>query len=254
MKISINCPSYKRPYVETLEYLPQCKVWIREEEYPEYQAKNPGATFEILQSKQGNISRVRNEILDREFAAGADVVCIVDDDLKGIYSFEKSPHNAFGYEKHLVHADEFEQFVYKHSIMCKEAGFYLWGVNLNKDPLSYRHSQPISTASIILGPFSCHMKGSKVRYDERIPLKEDYDLAIQHLNEYRGILRMNKFHYDCKQSTQAGGCATIRNYQTEKSQFDLLVKKWGSDIIRKDKNSKKEFDYNPIIRIPIKGI
>ena len=254
MKISINTPSYKRPKVETLQYLPFCKVWVREEELSEYKAKNPNATFEILQSKQGNISIVRNEILDREFAAGADVVCLVDDDLKGIYHFEKSPHNAFGYEKHLVKADDFHEFIHKHTIMCGELGFKLWGVNLNKDARSYRHSQPISTASIILGPFGCHLKGSKIRYDERIPLKEDYDLAIQHLNEYRGILRMNKFHYDCKQSVQAGGCASIRNYQTEKEQFGLLVKKWGSNIIRMDKTSKKQFDYNPIVRIPIKGV
>ena len=254
MKISINCPSYKRPVVETLDYLPQCKVWVSDEEIDEYRRRNKNGTFEVLETKQGNISRVRNEILEKEFSAGADVVCLVDDDLKGIYSYEKSPLNNFGYEKHLVHADEFEEFIYKHTIMCQEAGFYLWGVNLNKDPRSYRHSNPINTTSIILGPFGCHLKGSKIRYDEKIPLKEDYDLAIQHLNEYRGILRLNKFHYDCKQSVQAGGCASIRNYKMEKDQFDLLRKKWGSDIIRIDKTSKKKFDYNPIIKIPIKGV
>lgn len=253
MKISVNCPSYKRPRVETLDYLPFCKVWVSEDELDEYQKQNPDANFEVLH-KQGNVSKARNEILNREFEAGADVVCIVDDDLKGIYHYEKCKHNAFGYEKHLVTADEFEGFIYKHTIMCQDMGFYLWGVNLNQDLRVYKHSAPINTTAIILGPFSCHLKGSQIRYDERIPLKEDYDLAIQHLNKYRGILRMNKFHYACKQSVQAGGCASIRNYKTEKEQFDLLVKKWGSDIIQEDKRSKKRFDYNPIIKIPIKGV
>lgn len=253
MKISINCPSYKRPIVETLKYLPYCKVWVSEEELEEYKSKNKGATFEVL-SKQGNVSIARNEILDKEFARGMDVVCIIDDDLKGIYHYEKAKHNNFGYEKHLIEADEFEEFIIKHSIMCKELGFYLWGVNLNKDPLSYKHGTPINTKAIILGPFSCHLKGSEIRYDERIPLKEDYDLAIQHLNTYRGILRMNKFHYDCKQSVQAGGCASIRNYKREEEQLKLLQKKWGKDIVRIDKGSKKKFDYNPIIKIPIKGV
>ena len=36
MKISINCPSYKRPNVETLEYLPFCKVWVDHKEYNDY--------------------------------------------------------------------------------------------------------------------------------------------------------------------------------------------------------------------------
>lgn len=253
MKISINCPSYKRPKVETLEYLPFCNVWVSNEELEEYQKNNPNANFKIL-SRQGNVSIARNEILKREFEDGADVVCIVDDDIKGIYHYEKSKYSNFGYEKVLVTSDQFEEFIIKHTIMCKDLGFYLWGVNLNKDPLSYKHGTPINTKAIILGPFSCHLKGTEIFYDERIPLKEDYDLAISHLNRYRGILRINKYHYDCKQSIQAGGCATIRNYEREKEQFELLQKKWGKSIVRVDKTSKKQMDYNPIIRIPIRGV
>lgn len=253
MNISINCPSHKRPKVKTLDYLPFCKVWVSEDELPEYKKQNEGATFGILK-RQGNVSIARNEILQAEFDAGADVVCIIDDDIKGIYHFEKSPYNNFGYEKKKVEAAEFEEFIYNGSIMAQDIGAYLWGVNLNKDNLSYRHSRPFSTTGIILGPFSCHIRGSECRYDERIPLKEDYDMALQHLNRYRKILRFNKYHYDCKQSAQAGGCAVIRNYQAERQQFDLLRKKWGDKIVREDKNSKKAFDYNPIIRVPICGL
>ena len=104
-----------------------------------------------------------------------------------------------------------------------------------------------------------HLKNN-IRYDETLPLKEDYDLAIQHLNEYRGILRLNGYHYICEQSTNKGGCASIRNRQREKEQFDLLQKKWGSEIVREDTSNKgktkkvKKFDYNPIVKVPIKGI
>lgn len=253
MKISINCPSYKRPKVRTLEYLPFCKVWVSGEELPEYQRQNRDAAFGVL-SKQGNVSIVRNEILQKEFERGADVVCIVDDDLKGVYRFEKARHNNFGYENHKVKAEDFEEFIYNGTIMARDIGAYLWGVNLNKDKRNYKHSRPFSTTGVILGPFSCHLKGTECRYDERIPLKEDYDMALQHLNRYRKILRFNQYHYDCKQSEQAGGCAVIRNYKTEKAQFELLQKKWGREIVREDRKSKKDFDYNPIINVPIFGI
>lgn len=255
MKISINCPSYKRPKVKTLKYLPYCKVWVEEAEADAYRAANKGADINILGCKQGNVSRVRNYILDREFADGADVVCIVDDDLSGIYHFEKAKHNNFGYEAHKV--EDLEAFIYKHTIMAQDIGAYLWGVNLNQDARNCKHSCPINTKGIILGPFSCHLKGSEIRYDERLPLKEDYDLALQHLNKYRKILRLNKFHYRCKQSEQAGGCAAYRNYESEKAQFELLQRKWGKDIVRLDKASKKnnyKIDYNPIIQVPIKGV
>ena len=43
----------------------------------------------------------------------------------------------------------------------------------------------------------------------------------------------------------------IRKFKTN---GELLQKKWGKDIVRKDKGSKKEFDYNPIIRVPIDGV
>ena len=52
-----------------------------------------------------------------------------------------------------------------------------------------------------------------------------------------------------------------RNMEWEKEQFELLRKKWGSKIVRLDtsnkRRSKKErryIDYNPIIKIPIKGM
>lgn len=260
MKISVCCPSYKRPYVETLEYLPFCKVWVDNKEYEDYIKANPGFEKNIVSVPdgiQGNVSRIRNYILDEEFKNGAEVVCLVDDDLKGIYYFEVE--NGYAYTEKKVKTEEFLNFIENGTKMCKEINFKLWGVNLNKDALNYKHNLPFNTKSIILGPFSCHLKDSTIRYDEKIPLKEDYDLAIQHLNKYRGILRFNKYHYNCKQSKQAGGCATYRNRDKEKEQLDLLIKKWGSKIVKKDKTNKgkKEKmydDYNPIIHIPIKGV
>ena len=70
---------------------------------------------------------------------------------------------------------------------------------------------------------------------------------------YGGCLRFNFAHYDVKQAEQEGGCATMRNLQKEKQQFFALQKKWGKDIITRDKGSKRSFDFNPIMRIP-KGL
>ena len=253
MKISVNIPSHKRPKVETLDYFPHCKVWVAEKEIPAYKEANPDAHIESLGDSSGkNISVIRNHILKSEFENGADVVCMLDDDVKGIYRFNKAEHNNFGYVKTIV--NDFIPFIERYTLMAQEMGAYLWGVNLNPDSRSYIHFRPFSTNNIILGPFSCHIKGGGIFYDENIPLKEDYDLALQHLNKHRKILRLNMYHYVCKQSENKGGCAVYRNYHTEAKNFDLLRKKWGSKIVQQDKNSKKKFDYNPIIKVPIKGI
>lgn len=260
MKISVCCPSYKRPVVKTLKYLPFCKVYVDGSEYEDYTKENPNANIvRCADGVQGNVARVRNYILDQEFQNGADAVCIVDDDLSGIYRYDVDEKTKFGYNRKLLHSEEVLFFLESHTVLCDEFGYKLWGLNCNGDKLSYRHWAPFSMSSIILGPFCVHLKND-IRYDEKLPLKEDYDLAIQHLNKYRGILRLNGYHYLCEQSTNKGGCAAMRNRKREQEQFELLQKKWGSNIVREDKSNKgktkkvKVFDYNPIIKVPIKGI
>ena len=66
MKISVNCPSYKRPYVETLEYLDFVKVWVCESEYDNYISQNKGFEENIIKVPLGvqvNVSSIRNYIL-----------------------------------------------------------------------------------------------------------------------------------------------------------------------------------------------
>lgn len=89
-----------------------------------------------------------------------------------------------------------------------------------------------------------------------------YDISLQNLNKYRGILRVNKYHYSCEQSTNAGGCASYRNIEREKQQLELLQKKWGKKIVKVDTGDRshssgkvrKSLDYNPVVKSPIKGV
>lgn len=258
MKISICSPSYKRPKVKTLEYLPFCRIYVDPKEYTQYRKENPkGDIVKCDKGIQGNVARVRNYILDQEFANGADAVVIVDDDMTTMGYYEGSTI------KKKLDTEDFLPFVEKYTLMALDMGVKLWGVNVNFDPQCYRTNTPFSTLSFIGGPFGCFLKGNICRYDEALPLKEDYDMTIQQIRTYRAVLRVNKFHYIVKQSKQAGGCAAMRNLETEMEQLKLLQKKWGSRIVKldtQDRNhkSKKDristFDYNPVIRVPIKGI
>lgn len=257
MQIAICSLSYKREKVKSFNFFGNLlKVFVCETEIKKYQENNPEYKDNFIampKGVQGNVSRVRNYILDyilKDF----DVCCIVDDDISYIGYYE-------GKKIHKLSKDEILPFIEKYSILCKDFGYYLWGVNLNSDKQCYREYTPFSTVSPILGPFSCHLKGSAVRYDEALPLKEDYDLAISHLNKYRGILRVNKYHYVCEQSTIAGGCSAYINVEREKQQLEALQTKWGSNIVKIDTNdrshngvTRKVLDYNPIIKCPIAGV
>ena len=87
MKIAVCCPSYKRPKVKTQEYIPFCRVYVDAAEAEAYKAENPADAQIVIceNGVQGNLCRVRNYILRKEFEAGADAVCIVDDDMSGLY-------------------------------------------------------------------------------------------------------------------------------------------------------------------------
>ena len=260
MKISVNAPSYKRPIVDTLRYLPFCKIWVDESEAEFYVAQNKNFKDNIIvcdKGIQGNLCRVRNHILDREFEAGADVVLIVDDDLQRFGIWQGTPEH---YEKRWLKTDDVMPFVEKYSNLCDEFGFKMWGMNCNSNTMSYMQYNPFSTRAYLGGPFQCFLK-NPLRYDENLPLKEDYDMTIQQCNKYRGVLRVNFAFYQCKQSVQKGGCATYRNIEREMEQLALLQKKWGSRIVKYDnarlgnvKNKRQDADYNPVIHIPIAGV
>lgn len=251
MELVIACPSYKRPKVETLRKYPHTRVYVAQSEHEAYLEANEGADIVAVPDKvQGNLCRVRNYILDREFENGIDGVLIIDDDMQAVCRHDKRGN--YGYEKHELDEAELYAFIEQGFRLCDEWGYKFWGVNCVLDPKAYFQQRPFNTTMYIGGPFQAHLKND-IRYDEELPLKEDYDMTLQHFHEYGGALRFNAYYYICKQAEQTGGCATYRNVKEEQRQFDRLQRKWGSKIIRKDRSSKRGFDFNPVLKSPIAG-
>lgn len=262
LNISINIPSYKRPYVETLDYIKHdiINVWIDKKEEEEYmKANNDHHNMNLCicdKGIQGNIARVRNYILDKEFENGADVVIILDDDMRQMGYWEKN-------KAVKIDSKDLRRFLIKFTVLCNDLGANMFGLCIAPDKQNYREYTPINTKHFIGGPFQGFINNAGgLRYDERMPLKEDYDMTLQQLNQYRKVLRLQKYFYEVKQSTNQGGCASQRNMIEEKRQLELLQKKWGSDIVRIDmadrsnnlKKKKRHIDYNPIIKPKIKGV
>jgi len=216
---------------------------VRESDAIEYQ-ENGNDILIVPDSAQGNLCRIRNYILDNFF--DSDCLILLDDDCKGIYRWEKQ-------KKIKLEKDEFMEFCENAAILCNDYNFKFWGLNCIPDKGAYREHTPFGTLQYIGGPFQAHLKNN-IRYDEDLPLKEDYDITLQHIKQNKGCLRINYAFYDVKQAEQAGGCATYRNNANEKKQFDLLQKKWGSNIIKFDNTSKRSFDFNPILKVPLKGV
>lgn len=257
MDVVICAPSYRRPTaVDTLKYLPSCRIYVSRAEEAAYRRANPEADIVAVDPKhQGNLCRIRNYILDSEMGPGR-AVLIVDDDLQGIWRWEKLTRYRLDSEA------EVRDFLRRYTALCVEWGCVAWGINVNSDGQVYREQTPFSLRSYVGGPFMVHVD-HKLRYDERLPLKEDYDFTLQVLNAHRKLLRVNKYYYLTLQMAQVGGCAEYRNIEAERDQLEALQRKWGREIVRADvlgssrnhlTTKRRSIDVNPVIHPPIRGV
>jgi hypothetical protein len=253
MKIEILSPSYHRAASAfTQEYIPECRYVVAEDEAEKY-VESGKKIITCPVSAQGNLCRVRNWILDNTEADG---VLILDDDISALGMFEGNKSKKFT-------GPESVEFIKRGFYLAREWGVRFWGVNIAPDKVNYREYTPFSTVAYIGGPFQGHIN-NPCRYDERLALKEDYDMTLQVLNKFRAALRFNMVFYVAKQNEQVGGCSTYRTSERERDHYERLRKKWGSHIVQRDGGENKAHarrrsaevhqDINPIIRAPIGGI
>lgn len=245
MKVNFFAPSYKRPQKSiTQTNYPFVKLVVCENDAENYM-KNGNDIIIVPNDAQGNLCRIRNYILSH--LNDADCCVIVDDDCSGIFLWQRQ-------KKIKLNNEDLLEFCENQAVICKDWGYMFWGLNCIADKGAYREHTPYSTTTYIGGPFQAHLRGSELRYDEKLPLKEDYDMTLQHLHTYGGCMRVNYAHYVVKQAEQTGGCAQYRNLKKEQEQLQDLQKKWGSKIIRIDNTSKRSYDFNPVLKSPIKGV
>ena len=248
MKFDILSSSYRRSETcTTQDYLPDCTYVVARSEKRAY-VRAGRRVITVPNAVQGNVSRVRNWILDH-----FDRVLILDDDIRRFGRWNEQ-------ENHKLDTAEAMEFIEQAFNLARELKAKMWGMNLLPDKGAYREYTPFAFRSVILGPVQ-GFTGLDLRYDEALPLKEDYDLSLQVLNKYRRTLRFNFMHYVCSQHTNVGGCAAYRTMDRERKQFYELQKKWGSDIVRVDTqggqvNQKRRtnWDINPVVRVPIAGV
>lgn len=242
MTIGYYSPSYKRAKdVSTHTHYPCVTYVVAEFEAEQYKDQGYNV-WTVPDSAQGSVARIRNYILDN---AKEQKLVMLDDDLAGVFRWEQQ-------KAHKLDNNDFIEFCEHGFALADQLSIKAWGINLLPDKGAYREYTPFSFKSCVLGPFQA-FNALDLRYDETLPLKEDYDLSLQVLNKYRKTLRFNAYHYVAKQHTNTGGCADYRTLAKEKEQFALLQKKWGSKIIKQDTKAKG-YDINPIVKVPIGGI
>jgi hypothetical protein len=73
------------------------------------------------------------------------------------------------------------------------------------------------------------IKPNKLRFDEQLTLKEDYDYTLQHM-ERGDVIRYQKYLFTFEHYSNKGGAVDIRDDEEEQKNIRILKFKWGDKI------------------------
>ena len=257
--VPVICPSYKRATgTHTQRLIPDAEFAVHEFEADEYQEAGLNVLV-VPDDLRGNIARVRNWIVEHGVKEHGGRFLIVDDDVEQFVEFRMIDGKWMPYK---LSPDEFDEWLECAYILAEQWGVVAFGVNVGcPDKGSYREYTPFGTLHYVSGSFTGFVRDPICRYDENLPLKEDYDFTIQVLNEHRKLLRFNSASMVKQDGKNQGGCASYRSRKREQEQFAMFQQKWGKQIVRRDggegrthRKKQVRYDVNPIIRVPIGGV
>ena len=251
-EIHVAIKSYGRPSaVTTLEVVPFAWVWVPESQAEAYEATYPGRIMSIHDTKDGNLGRKSNAILDQ---SPCKWTLILDDDISAIRYFERGRDRK-------MNAEQVRELICAGFDLAAQMGVSLWGINQNSDEMVYCTFRPLSLLSPILGPFNGHLE-PELRYDESVEGKDDYDFWLQTIRKDHRTLRLNKYHYIHDHGKRPGGFVAMRTESLEEQGIARMQAKWGPRVFRVggSPGARRNRRVNPrgnilnsMVRIPIKG-
>ena len=248
--MNIIIPSFKRS--ENLigkDYFFMAKYCVpksQEEEYIKQVGKD--RIIVLPDAEDGDIIKKRNWILNNIPRP----LIMIDDDVKNIQFWNDRKENYLSKE----FPKESLNNLFKELInMAEQFGVKLFGLSQNQDDRQYREFLPFSLSNLILGPFQGHLEHDMI-FDKRVGTKDDYDMALQHLNKYKKILRFNKYAYDCEHGDNKGGIVSYRSKEKEIEYCKAIMLKWGKKIIQYKIPPTKMTDLLNAkkVNVPINGV
>lgn len=221
-QIHVAIRSYSRPgRVSTIEVVPFAWIWVPESQGEEYRQHYGDRVITIPDEEDGNTSRKFNAILQR---TPNPWTLILDDDIRRIGYWEAGDH-------FWLDSDGLREMIVHHFVLAYDLGVHLWGIQQNKDELGHYTYRPFSLLAPILGPFTGHLE-PRLRFDENVPMHEDYDFWLQNIRIHRMTLRANKYHYVCDHGKLAGGAVGQRTMESQLRTNARMKQKWGDKLFR----------------------
>jgi hypothetical protein len=165
--------------------------------------------------ESGKLCRSRNAAMDDGFEE-CDYVVELSDDLKRL-SLAKNKKD----QEPLT----FDGAVTSMMNQSKRTGARLMGCAPTANLFYFDPKKKVTTNAFIVGDFIA-IKKTKLRFDEDMRLKEDYDYTLQHINQFGAVARLNDIMATFLHRTNTGGACDYRTSKLEQEAISQLKTKW----------------------------
>jgi cellulose synthase/poly-beta-1,6-N-acetylglucosamine synthase-like glycosyltransferase len=254
MDINVIIPSYKRSHdLKGKNYFTMAKYCVPESQKDDYvKVLGENRVITLPDSEDGDIVKKRNWILKNISRP----LIMIDDDVKSINYYENRKGKNNGEHKNKeLNKNILNDFFEHNFVLADDFGVKMWGLAQNEDNRICKEFLPFNLSNIVLGPFQAHLDHD-LFFDKKVGTKDDYDMALQQLNKYKKVLRLNKFHYLCEHGDNKGGIVSYRSKEKEIEYCKNIMLKWGKKIIQYEIPPKKMTDLLNAkkVNVPIKGV
>jgi len=213
----IAIPSKGRPTeVRSLAVIPSATVFVPNAEFDDYRRAGVKNVVGLPNGVKG-ITATRNWILDN---ADDRWVVMVDDDVKTqgwIRLFEFN-----GRHQAMIEADWVGECVRLFEI-TEGMRYRIWGVATDGALRSVYPWKPILFRSYVTGSFMGVVNDGRARFDERFPVKEDYELCLRCIKEDGGVVAARYLYWANSHWGDPGGCSGYRTQLVELRAIKMLA-------------------------------
>jgi hypothetical protein len=210
-------PSKGRPAgVRSQTFLTCAHVYVPESEMADYARAGVKNLVSVPDRVKG-ITATRNWILDNVKDRR---VVMLDDDLQLQGWTRLFAHHAK--QKRMREKDWLRESEKLFDI-TEQLRYRIWGVATHSSLRAIYPFKPFLFRSYVTASFMGILNDGRTRFDERFPVKEDYELTLRCIKQDGGIVAARYLYWQNTHWTDKGGCAAYRTQIMELQAIKLLA-------------------------------
>lgn len=188
------------------------------EQRPEYQAAG-AETFVLQPADKPGISRARNIALQDACMRRAPVCVQLSDDLSSVKRLTPEGRSA---------AYTASEAIRDMMAALRSTGHGLAGCSPTAN--AFYAKERVHERAFVVGDFIAIDTRDPLWFDETLPLKEDYDYTLQHIERFGGVARCDWLLPTFRHRTNPGGAVAYRTAELEQEAITILKQKWPDNV------------------------